>query len=327
MPVTKTAFYASENQESLLNDPRCVRCSRAPGARSVASSASQACTMLALFATATLAFHPAPILHHQPVLRLAVPPARGGQVALIFGRRQQRFRISWPGQRNQGISFPGQRRGGRRRLWFRSQPQPELPGPVGIAATGFGLAAIFAVASSAWGQKRVRRDHGFASFPTARFAPDGALEEARTRAAAEEMLQTFREGSSVAAGSSERVREACLGLAMVQWVDTPRSDLVAGLRALQALQAAVQPASTTRALRIATTFASRRRRGYALEAKEDEAAAVLLLCRAMAEEGLERETETAATRALFGLQGETARSERLVLGRARLLVTSEVGRQ
>ena len=286
--------------------------------------ASQACTMLALFATATLVFHPAPILHHRAVLRLAVPPARGGQVALIFGRRQQRFRISWPGQRNQGISFPGQR---RNRRWFRSQPQLELPGPVGIAATGFGLAAVFAVASSAWGQKRVRRDHGFASFPTARFAPDGALEEARTRAAAEGMLQAFREGSSEAAGSSERVREACLGLAMVQWVDTPRSELVAGLRALQALQAAVQPASTTRALRIATTYASRRRRGYALEAKEDEAAAVLLLCRAMQEEGLERETETAATRALFGLQGETARSERLVLGRARLLVASEVGRQ
>ena len=283
--------------------------------------------MLALLASAVLVFHPAPMLHHQPVLRLstALPPARGGQLALIFGRRQQRFRISWPGQRNQGISFPGQRRGGRRRLWFRSQPQPELPGPVGIAATGFGLAAVFAVASTAWGQKRVRRDHGFASFPTARFAPDGALEEARTRAAAEAMLQAFREGSSVAAGSSERVREAALGLAMVQWVDTPRSELVAGLRALHALQAAVQPASTTRALRIATTFASRRRRGYALEAKEDEAAAVLLLCRAMAEEGLERETETAATRALFGLQGETARSERLVLGRARLLLTSEVG--
>jgi hypothetical protein len=277
--------------------------------------------------TAVLVFHPAPVLlHRPPVLRLstALPPARGGQVALIFGRRQQRFRISWPGQRNQGISFPGQRRGGRRRLWFRSQPPLELPGPVGIAATGFGLAAVFALASSAWGQQRVRRDHGFARFPTARFAPDGALEEARTRAAAEAMLQAFREGSSVAAGSSERVREAALGLAMVQWVDTPRSDRMAGLRALQALQAVVQPASTTRALRIATTFASRRRRGYALEAKEDEAAAVLLLCRAMVEEGLEREAETAATRALFGLQGETARSERLVLGRARLLVTSEV---
>ena len=139
--------------------------------------------MLALLATtAVLTFHPAPILHHQPVLRrsIALAPARGGQVALRFGRRQQRFRISWPGQRNQGLSFPGQRRGGRRRLWFRSQPQSELPGPVGMAATGFGLVAVFAVATSAWGQKRVRRDHGFANFPTARFAPDGALEEART---------------------------------------------------------------------------------------------------------------------------------------------------
>ena len=249
-------------------------------------------------------------------------------MALSFGRKKQRFRVTWPGQQNQGLSFPGQRRSGRRRLWSRSQPQHELMQDAsGVAATGFGLAAVLTVATSVWGQKRVRRDHGFASFPTARFAPDGALEEARTRAAAEAMLQAFREGSSVAAGSSERVREAALGLAMVQWVDTPRSELVAGLRALQALQAAVQPASTTRALRIATTFASRRRRGYALEAKEDEAAAVLLLCRAMAEEGLERETETAATRALFGLQGETARSERLVLGRARLLLASEVGGQ
>ena len=210
-----------------------------------------------------------------------------------------------------------------------------------MAATGFGLVAVFAIATSAWGQKRVRRDHGFANFPTARFAPDGALEEARTRAAAEAMLQAFREGSAVAAGSSERVREAALGLAMVQWVDAPRSERVAGLRALQALRAAVQPASTTRALRIATTFVSRRRLGRqggaytsrsalytsALEgsvAKEEEAASVLLLCRAMAAEGLERETETAATRTLFGLQGETGRSERLVLGRARLLVATEV---
>ena len=300
--------------------------------------------VLALLATtAVLTFHPAPILNHQPVLRrsIALPPARGGQVALIFGRRQQRFRISWPGQRNQGLSFPGQRRGGRRRLWFRSQPQSELPGPVGMAATGFGLVAVFAIATSAWGQKRVRRDHGFASFPTARFAPDGALEEARTRAAAEAMLQAFREGSAVAAGSGERVREAALGLAMVQWVDSPRSERVAGLRALQALRAAVQPASTTRALRIATTFVSRRRLGSlggaytsrsalytsALEgslAKEEEAASVLLLCRAMLAEGLERETESAATRTLFGMQGETGRSERLVLGRARLLVATEV---
>jgi hypothetical protein len=330
-----------------------------------------------------------------PIVRLPPPVPRGAAVC-VFGQKKQKYRLALPGTSNKQGLF-GRR---KKRTWFRSQPaQRDLPGPITIVSSGLFIAAVWAVFTGAWTPtRRIRRDHGFANFPSAaRFAPDGSLEKARTRAAATALLQGFRASSTVPSDSEQSVREAALavgvarrsaarmlGLAasflralslrlthlgamagQLEFIEAPPRRQPALLVELQALQAAIRPASMARAMRMAATAAARRRRGGALEAREADAAGLLLLIRALVDGlgtllggwrprprvssprgsrappenvlltlvvgraawcGAEAEEEAAAARSLFGFQGETARTERLALGAARSLVAAEVAR-
>ena len=152
---------------------------------------------------------PAYLVLHHPQRTLHAPAAAPLRVSLAFGQKKQ-YRLGFlPGTAKQG--FWPQRK--RKRTWFRTQPQQDLPGPVTIGFTGFGLAAVFAAVTATSAPQRVRRDHGFSAFTsTARFAPDGTLEQARTRAEADTLLQTFRATSCVPPDAAQRVLEAALAL-------------------------------------------------------------------------------------------------------------------